>query len=264
MTIPLDYLPIWLFVTTITFGVLLAIEAGFRLGKYRCRIAEPETAGPLGTIIGATLGLLAFMLAFTFGLAASRFEQRREMVVEEANAIGTTFLRAGFLPEDQIAPTRRLISEYVSSRLEVVQTGDINHAITRAEELHHQLWKEAEVASRTQPNSIPVGLFAQALNEMIDVHSERVLVGLRSRLPLILWGALLFLTALAMAGVGYHEALAKSKRSPATLVLVLSYLIVITLVVDLDRPREGLLKVSQEAMTSLKSMIDGSQEFEAK
>lgn len=259
MTIPLDYFPIWLFVATITFGILLSIEAGFRLGKYRCRFAEPETPGPVGTILGATLGLLAFMLAFTFGLAASRFEQRREMVVEEANAIGTTFLRAGFLAENQIAPTRRLISQYVSSRLEVVQTGDINQAITRAEELHHQLWQEAEVAGRSQPNAIPIGLFVQALNEMIDVHSERVLVGLRSRLPLILWGALLFLTALAMAGVGYHEALAKSKRSPATLVLVLSYLIVITLVVDLDRPREGLLKVNQEAMTSLKSMIDNAE-----
>jgi cytochrome c556 len=67
-----------------------------------------------------------------------------------------------------------------------------------------------------------------------------------------------------MAGVGYHEALAKSKRSPATLVLVLSYLIVITLVVDLDRPREGLIKVNQEAMTSLQSMIEGAKAFDAK
>lgn len=264
MTNPIDYLSIPLLVFCITLGVLLAIEAGYRLGKYRCQSTETETAGHLGTIVGATLGLVAFMLAFTFGLAASRFEMRREMIVEEANAIGTTFLRAGFLPENQIAPTRLLLAEYVSSRLEVVQTGDVNQALTRADALHHKLWQETEVAGRTKPNSIPIGLFVQALNEMIDVHSERVLAGLRSRLPLILWGALLLLTLFAMAGVGYHEALAKSKRSPVTLVLVLSYLIVITLVVDLKRSREGLLKVNQEAMASLQSMIEGAQAFEAK
>lgn len=256
MTNPLDYFPIPLLVLCITLGVLIAIEAGFRLGKYRCRLAEPETTGPVGTIVGATLGLLAFMLAFTFSLAASRFEQRREMVVEEANAIGTTFLRAGLLAENQVVPVRQLLSDYVSSRLEVVQSGNVEQALSLADQLHHKLWEQAELAGREQPNSVAIGLFIQALNETIDVHSERVLVGLRSRLPLVLWGALLLLTMLSMAGVGYHEALAKSKRSPATLVLVLSYMIVVTLIIDLDRPHEGLIKVSQEAMTSLKTMID--------
>jgi hypothetical protein len=258
MTIPLDYLPIWLLIATITLGILLAIEAGFRLGKYRCRVAEPENPGPVGTIVGATLGLLAFMLAFTFGLVASRFEQRCQIVVEEANAIGTTFLRAGFLPEQQVANARKLLKEYVDSRLEVARTGNVEQALSDAAELHRNLWEHAERAGQAQPTSQTVSLFIEALNETIDVHSERVLVGVRSRLPLVLWIALLLLTIFSMAGVGYHEALAKSKRSPATLALVLSFMIVLTLIIDLDRPREGLITVNQEAMATLKKSMDQS------
>ncbi len=95
---PLDYLPVWgLFGATVVV-VLLAIEGGHRLGQFRRRRSEEEKEAPVVGIVGATLGLLGFVLAFTFGLAASRFNDRRQIVVEEANAIGTTYLRAGLLP----------------------------------------------------------------------------------------------------------------------------------------------------------------------
>lgn len=253
---PLDYLPFWAFIACVATGILLCIEIGFRIGKQRCKLGEPESAAPLGTIVGSILGLLAFMLAFTFSLAASRFEVRRELVVKEANAIGTTYLRAGFLPESQVQQVRGLLKQYVATRLEVTRTGDVEQALRRADELHLQLWKNAEAIGQAQGNSVAVGLFVQALNETIDIHAERVLVGLRSRLPLVLWLALFLLTAFSMLGVGYHEALAKSKRSPATLLLVFGFLTVLILIVDLDRPMEGFLSVSQEAMVNLKSMMD--------
>src|SRR5690348_10734501 len=95
---PLDHLPLWgLFGATVAV-VLLSIEGGYRLGQSRRRRSEDEKEGPVGAIVGATLGLLGFILAFTFGLAASRFDARRQIVVEEANDIGTTYLRAGLLP----------------------------------------------------------------------------------------------------------------------------------------------------------------------
>src|SRR4051812_10427232 len=96
---PLDALPLWaLFAATIVV-VLLSIEAGHRLGQFRRRHSEDEKEAPVGAIVGATLALLGFVLAFTFGVAASRFDARRQIVVEEANAVGTTFLRAGLLPD---------------------------------------------------------------------------------------------------------------------------------------------------------------------
>ncbi len=254
-TSPIDILPLWLLIVCIALGVIAAIEVGYRIGRCRARMSTHEVEAPVGTMVGATLGLLAFILAFTFGLAATQFEARREMVVEEANAIGTTFLRAGMLPKSQTAEVRSLLKEYVDIRLEVVKSLDIEQTLQRSDQLHRQLWQHAETAGHLQKDSIPVGLFIESLNELIDVHAKRIQVGLRNRLPILLWGTLLILTVFAMAGVGYHEGLFKSVRSPAIFILVISFSIIIALIADLDRPQEGVMKVSQEAMLQLQGFI---------
>src|SRR5271167_569395 len=175
--------PLWGFFWITVVVVLLSIEGGYKLGRYRRRHSEDEKEAPVGAIVGASLALLGFVLAFTFGLAASRFDARRQIVVEEANAIGTTYLRAGLLPNNRGVTIRKLLGEYVDARLEVVQTGNIEQGLRRSDELHRQLWKEAEAVGQEHPDSIVVGLFIQSLNETIDVHAKRVLVGLRNRLP---------------------------------------------------------------------------------
>ena len=99
---PLDYLPLWaLFLVTVVAALLL-IELGYRFGRYRLRSTEAEKEALAGTMVGAILGLLGFMLAFTFGLAANRFHDRRQLVVGEANAIGQTYLRAMMLAEPAV------------------------------------------------------------------------------------------------------------------------------------------------------------------
>ncbi len=252
----MDALPLWgLFGATVVV-VLLSIEGGYRLGRYRHRHSEGEKETPVGAIVAATLGLLGLILAFTFGLAASRFNSRREIVVEEANAIGTTYLRAGLLPDGRGVKIRKLLGEYVDARLEVVQTGNIEQVLRRSDELHRQLWREAEAVGQEQPDSIVVGLFIQSLNETIDVHSKRVLVALQNRLPGALWTTLYLITLLTMAGVGYHEGLTNSRRSLAIVILVLTFSAIMTLVADLDRPQKGLLTVSQRAMIDVQAMIN--------
>ena len=122
----MDALPLWgLFGVTIVV-VLVSIEAGYRLGQHRRRHSEEEKEGPVGAIVAATLGLLGFILAFTFGLAASRFDARRQIVVDEANAAGTTYLRAGLLPDGRGVKIRELLRDYVHARLEVVETGNLD------------------------------------------------------------------------------------------------------------------------------------------
>lgn len=254
---PLDYLPLWALFAATVVVVLLSIEAGYWLGQYRRRRSEEEKEGPVGAIVAATLGLLGFMLAFTFGMASSRFDARRHIIVEEANAIGTTYLRAGLLPNGRGAEIRKLLREYVDARLEAAETGNLEKVLRRSDELHRELWKDAEAVGQKHPNSIVVGLFIQSLNETIDIHAKRIQVAVRSRIPGILWGALYLVTILTMAGVGYHGGLTKSKRSLAILVLVITFSAIMLLVADLDRPQEGLLKVSQQAMIELrKSMND--------
>src|ERR1044072_407818 len=128
---PIDALPLWALFIFILLIVLLSVEFGYRLGKYRRSRHETEKEAPLGTMVGATLGLLAFILAFTFGLAASRFDNRRQVLLDEANAIGTTYLRAGMVPEsgEQI---RGLLRDYVDARLEAIQPGKLAEGIRRS------------------------------------------------------------------------------------------------------------------------------------
>src|SRR5215813_6547607 len=129
---PIDALPLWALFISILLVVLLSVECGYRLGAYRRRRREEEKEAPLGTMVGAELGLLAFILAFTFGLAAARFDTRRQVLLDEANAIGTTYLRAGMLPE-RSEEIRRLLRGYVGVRLDAVRSGNVAEGIRRSE-----------------------------------------------------------------------------------------------------------------------------------
>lgn len=255
----LDSIPVWLLIGVVACGVLLSIEIGYRVGRYRAASPKHEVEAPVGTIVGAILGLLAFILAFTFGMAANQFEARREMVVEEANAIGTAYLRANLLPDDQSTKVQQLITQYVDVRLEIVERRNVEEALAKSDGLHRQLWREVETASRLQPGSVPVGLFTEAVNSVIDEHAKRIQVGLRNRLPPLLWIVLLMLTFLAMAGVGYQGGLIKSIRSPATFVLIVSFSIIIGLIADLDTPQDGALVVSQEALVKLREFMQSNR-----
>lgn len=99
---PLDVIPLWGLLCLTVGLVLAAVEVGFRIGRWRGQRSEHEQETPVGAIVAAILGLLAFLLAFTFGMAASRYELRRELVLDEANAVGTTYLRAGMVPERSV------------------------------------------------------------------------------------------------------------------------------------------------------------------
>lgn len=251
-----DHIPLWCLFLCIVAVVLLAIEVGYRLGRFRARGEEHEKESTAGGVVAATLGLLAFMLAFTFSIAGSRFDARRQAVLDEANAIGTTYLRAGLLPDEKGKPIRELLREYVDVRLDGVRLGRIESALQRSAELQGRIWKDAETVGLEQPNSIVVGLFIQSLNEMIDLHETRVIMGLHSRVPWILWATLYMLAILAMLGVGYHAGLTSKARSLSFVVLVLTFAAVIVLVADLDRPGAGMLRVSQQALVDLRSTME--------
>lgn len=247
----LDLLPLWsILPLTITIA-LLSIELGYRLASYRLRHSQEEKESPVGGMVGGTLGLLAFMLAFTFGLAGSRYEDRRQVLLSEANAIGTTYLRAAMLPEPMRTETQNLLREYVDVRLEAVQPGKLDQAIAKSEDLHNQLWAQA-VAVTEKDRSPITGLFIVSLNEVIDLHAKRVMAGLRSRVPGVIWIVLYVLAILTMVMMGYHSGLAHSRRSIAVIALVLGFSSVLFLIADLDRPGQGALRVSQQSMIDLR------------
>ena len=255
---PLDIVPLWgLFAATCAL-ILLSVEGGYLLGKWRHTRASDEMAAPVGAMVGAILGLLAFMLAFTFSMAASRFEARRQVLLEEANAIGTTYLRAGSCPSRSGLRSQSSCGSTLTSPARRPGSA-VTEAVARSEHLQEQLWSQATAAAEKNPSSIMTGLFVQSLNEVIDLHAKRVLVGLRSRIPISIWGGLFALAVVGMASMGYQAGLSATRRSPASLFLVLAFAGVLLLIADLDRPREGLLRVSQEALTDLQRTMRSAQ-----
>jgi len=251
----LDPFPLWsILPLTVVFG-LAAFEFGFRIALYRQQLHQEEKESPVGGMVAGTLGLLAFMLAFTFGLAGSRFEERRQVVLSEANAIGTTYLRAAMLPEPMRTEVKNLLREYVDVRIEgVQQTGKLDQAISNSEELHERLWAQA-VAVTEKDRSPIAAIFVESLNEMIDLHATRVQAGLRSRVPAVIWIVLYVLAILAMEMIGYHAGLANSRRSIAAVALIIGFSLVLFLIADLDRPGQGMLRVSQQSMTDLRKSM---------
>jgi hypothetical protein len=210
-------------------------------------------------MVASILGLLALVLGFTFSLAASRFDARRMAVLEEANAIGTTYLRARLLPDPERSEIARLLREYVDTRLRGVQQNEPQEAIERSEAIHEQLWAQAKSVADKDPHSIITGVFIQSLNELIDLHAKRILVGIRSRIPLVIWGGLFALAMLGMAAVGYLCGLSTTRRSPAMPGLVLAFSVVLAIIADLDRGQEGLLNISQQAMIDVQRSIQPEQ-----
>jgi hypothetical protein len=251
---PLDAVPLWLLFVVVSALSGLAMEGGYRLGKKRHARSAEEKETPVGAMVASILALFAFLLAFTFGMAAERFEKRRQAVLDEANAIGTTYLRTRLLPEPQRADSAKLLREYVDVRVRGIQEGNLQQTKARSEELHELLWVEADRAAKSRPDPI-TGLYIQCLNQMIDMHGVRVQVGMRNRIPTSIWGVLLALAALSMASVGYQDGLSGSRRSPAMVVLVLAFASVLFLIADLNRPQEGFLTVSQQALVDLQSSM---------
>ena len=246
----LDFLSLWaLLLVTIAVG-LLSVETGYRLGKLRRRRGEPETESSVGLMGAATLSLLAFTLAFTFALAASHLDARQQFVVDEANAIRTTYLRSVFLPEPQRSTIRDILRGYVEAH----QAGQLE--LVASQGWHARLWTEAVAAVQNEPGSALAGLFIESLNEVIDLNEKRVQVTLRNRIPSLIWGTLYFVAILAMAGTGYHEGLTSVRRSPVMAILVLTFSAVIYLIAELDRPHEGLFNVSHQAMVALRHQLD--------
>ena len=251
----LDLFSVW----WILFGtmglVFLCLEVGIRRGRARLRSGKGKLEVS-GAMVGAVMGLLSFLLAFTFNGAATRGEARKALVVKEANAIEQAWLRAGFLEETSRAAMRGLLRDYVDVRVKAVlgQT-DLPLALRESVALHDRMWELVEAAARREPGSIAAGLLVQSLNEVIDLHLERVTMGIRNRVPPTIWATLYLLLIAAMIMLGAQIGQSETRHFDLEIAIAITFSTVLFLITDLDRPQEGLLKVSQEAMVELQAKL---------
>jgi hypothetical protein len=251
----LDSLPVVGVFVAFAIFTMLCYEVGFRVGKWWQDREPGEQEGPTGLLVGSILALLAFLLAVTMGMASDRFDARRAVVLNEANAIGTTYLRAGYLPEPASSEIRELLREYVPLRIVVTDQENLAADIERSHELLAELWTIGEGVARTTDQGDLVSLFLDSLNETIDLHETRITAGLYARVPETVVLLLVGGSALSLAMVGYSAGLTKRRGLLNAVVLVLALGAVIMIVVDLDRPREGFIQVSQQPLIDLQQQI---------
>jgi hypothetical protein len=250
--IMLDTIPLWVVYVGTVVLVLIAAEIGFRIGIW-LQNREPESGktSMTGAVVGGMLGLMAFLLAFSIGIVINQHNNRKAMVVTEANAVGTAYLRASFLNEVDQTSVRDLLREYVEERLAAASDLALyESAITRSEEIHGELWSIVEENVRQGQESDIMSLFIESINEVIDVHTLR-LAAVELRLPRQLGVMLYTSTILSFLLVGVANSSDRKRDPMAILLFALAFVAVFMIIVDLDRPQEGLLTVSQTALSDL-------------
>jgi hypothetical protein len=234
--------------------ILAASEIGWQLGSR----GGGREGGNVPTLESAMLGLLALIIGFTFAMALSRFEARRAAVLNEANAIGTTALRARLLPEPHRTEILKLLREYVQIRVDIVQSGhslaELRTVVDRSNVIQEALWQQAKGVVVKDNSMVPTGLFIQTLNEMIDDQEKR-LAALRNRVPNVVLVGLFGIAAIAGGFAGYASGLdPKRNRLP---VYIVGFLVsaVILLIFDLDRPSSGFITNDQQSMIDVAASI---------
>ena len=227
-------------------GILICLEIGFRAGRRNLSKYREAAHEGIGVMEAAIFGLLGLLLGFSFAGGASRLDTKRQLVVQEANAIGTAYLRLDFLPIDGQPEMRRLFRDYVDARIRVYEKLSdpevAKQELARAAGLQNEIWSHTIVGSRNDPTQNAARLLVPAINEMIDITTART-VALYTHLPLLIF-ALLSTVALT-SGLLAGYAMAKRGRRSVLHMVVYAAIIAVTLyaVLDLEIPRFGLIRL---------------------
>jgi hypothetical protein len=234
-------------IAVVLFVVMLFLERqGYRRG--RAWVASHAGVGRkgVGAVEAAIYGLLGLLLALSFSGAASRFDHRRAQIVDEANAVGTAYLRIDLLPADAQASVRDKFRGYVDSRIKTYKLlPDIDAAeaeLARSASLQGEIWKEAVAASRTIPPAAGIALLS-ALNTMFDVASTRT-ASAYMHPPSVLYVIIVVLALVSAYLIGHGMAEDEAPSRQHMLAYAAALAIVLYVVIDLEFPRLGLIRLS--------------------
>jgi hypothetical protein len=228
------------------FGMLLMLEVGRRL-RLRGRAEDADGSSDGSAALGGSVyALLGLLLAFTFSGAATRFDVRRELIVEETNAIGTAYLRLDLLPPEARAPLKARFREYVGARVEAYRKlPDLTAAkgeLARATKLQTQIWEEAVAACRKANHPPATMLLLPAINAMIDITTTRTLAA-QTHPPMIIFILLCAMALAASLVAGHGISSTKSRSRVNELMFAATIAVSVYVIIDLEYPRGGLIRV---------------------
>jgi hypothetical protein len=245
-----------LVVTILLTLILAAYELCFRLGRHYQKITDQEIKVQTNSIQGGILGLLALLLGFTFNMALQRFDSRTHAVIDEANAIGTAILRTQLLPKPYDSTAQVLLQQYVDLRLEISSidlTLEKDRAAInkRTDVVQNEIWAISIHAAEIDPRPVTTGYFINSLNDMIDARGERSAI-LQSHVPEVILFLLFIVFIINGALMGYSSGLSLKRAYIPTIMLTVLIVMVVFIIIDLDRPKRGLIKVKQDSLMELK------------
>jgi hypothetical protein len=226
-------------------GLVLALDAGRRLGAHR-RARSPGPLEGLGAVEGAVFGLLGLLVAFTFSEAAARFNVRRDQIVQEANTIGTAWLRLDLLPVAAQPAIRDDFRRYVEARLSVFRAfsrDSFQAESDRVAALQGEIWRAAVAACRESPGQVPM-LVLPALNEMIDFAATRTYTALRHP-PAVIYVTLCFLALASALIAGYGMGATGTRSWFHVLAFALILALAVDVILDLEFPRVGFIRIDR-------------------
>ena len=243
----------WKIALSLLICLFLMIEISYRFGKRNDPAVYEQSSSVFSTLMGAALALLGLLLAFSFAMASARYDLRKNIILKEANAIGTTYLRADLLDPNVRDQVKSKLKDYTKIRLASYQTSinqkQISQVSQQTNQLQQEIWNTAssELRRERQMNN---SLFVQALNDMIDVSAEQNDARENHVPESVFW--LLFISALLTAALsGYACGAIGHRNIMATSIFALLVALVIFSIIDLDRPQRGLIQVNKHPMQSV-------------
>jgi len=244
-----------LLICLVLLGLMFAAgEASFLAMKRPRPGSEKVENADVALILGAVLTLLALMLGFTYAMSQGRFETRRQLVIDEANAIGTTYLRAQTLPEPRSSEIQDLLRQYAALRVEIAVVKDpsperIREFDARSKKLHDAMWSRAAALARESPSPI-TSIFLETLNDTIDLHAKR-LAAFKSHVPVSIYLVLIGISVAAVGLIGYYSGTRQRRIWNLSVIFGLLVAAVMWLILDLDNPVRGSIKASQQSLIDL-------------
>ena len=238
--------------------VLIPLYLGKHYGIYSSKKSPDIQQAPISTVVGAALGLLAFMLAFTFQIAANRYDSRKEILLEEVTNIRTTYLRAGLIPEPIRSETKKLLVEYIDLRVEVANDyTKLDYMMSRSQQILDRFWDYAETLAEQDRSSEVYALFTTSVNDLVDNYNQRVTMTLEYRIPVTIIWVLFIIEFLSMFALGYQFGISGKGSYSINLLLAIVFAVVIFLIIALDRPETGLVKLNPKPMFTLQNQLHG-------
>jgi hypothetical protein len=250
----------WILLILVFVFMIISIYAGRKIGSRGLRRNQGNKSGTTGIIVSAMFGLLAFLLAFTFGMSGNRYEMRRTNIVDEANAIGTAIVRADLYQEDDRTAFRKDFRRYVEARIDYYEKGDDLDAILKAkaegDDYGKRLWNRAVQLSRNGDYMVASLQMVPALNEMMDISTTRV-ISERAWVP----DSIVYMLFIISLSTAFYLGYSSARKGPLDWFVAIGFClltsVVIYITLDLDRPRRGLINLdtTHNAMVELRKLF---------